>query len=147
MIATSEYSTGRMPLLFSITSVTSAMLSGARFCVPEKMTSCILALRSAEAFCSPKTQRMASTTLLLPHPLGPMTAVIPSPKSNSVLSAKDLKPKIESFRKTIGLSVLFLTFLRLFRCFFDILSPFPAPKTQPKGRINGQCTMYWLGVS
>jgi hypothetical protein len=42
---------------------------------------------------------MASTTLLLPQPFGPTTAVIPVPNCISVLSAKDLKPKMESFRK------------------------------------------------
>jgi hypothetical protein len=61
----------------------------------------MLALRKAEAFCSPKTHRMASMTLLLPQPFGPMTAVTPSPNRNSVLSANDLNPKIESFRRTM----------------------------------------------
>jgi hypothetical protein len=32
-----------------------------------------------------------------------MTAVIPSPKSNSVRSAKDLKPKMESFLRIMAL--------------------------------------------
>src|SRR5712691_9025294 len=45
--------------------------------------------------CSPRTQAIASATLLLPQPFGPTTAVMPSPvKMRSVWSAKDLKPVI-----------------------------------------------------
>src|SRR5438094_603662 len=39
---------------------------------------------------------MASTTLLLPEPLGPTTQVIPGAKSKRVRSAKLLKPKRSS---------------------------------------------------
>src|SRR5580698_6824366 len=42
--------------------------------------------------CSPSTHRMASTTLDLPHPLGPTTAVTPGAKLMLVCSKKDLKP-------------------------------------------------------
>src|SRR5208337_5194994 len=42
--------------------------------------------------CSPNTQRIASTTFDLPHPLGPTTAVIPGAKLTVVGSRKDLKP-------------------------------------------------------
>src|SRR5208337_3643532 len=42
--------------------------------------------------CSPNTQRIASTTFDLPHPLGPTTAVIPGAKLIVVGSRKDLKP-------------------------------------------------------
>ena len=66
--------------------------NGFRFLVPLKITSSILTDRSTEIFCSPKTQRMASTILLFPHPLGPTTAVTPSPKFRSVLLRKDLNP-------------------------------------------------------
>ena len=38
-------------------------------------------------------QRTASTILLLPEPLGPTMAVMPWPKSKTVLSAKLLKPQ------------------------------------------------------
>ena len=44
------------------------------------------------ALCSPKTQRTASEMLLLPLPLGPTIAVMPSEKSKFILSANDLKP-------------------------------------------------------
>src|SRR5262245_42070427 len=43
--------------------------------------------------CSPITQRIASTTLDLPQPFGPTTAVMPSRNSSVVRSTKDLKPK------------------------------------------------------
>src|SRR5262249_3316644 len=42
--------------------------------------------------CSPRIQRMASTTFDLPQPLGPTTAVIPDAKLIVVGSKKDLKP-------------------------------------------------------
>ena len=45
--------------------------------VPEKITSCMEAPRSCFIFCSPKTQRTASATLLFPLPLGPTIPVIP----------------------------------------------------------------------
>ena len=101
VMAISLNSEGRIFLVFSIVNVTSAMLSADRFCEPEKITSCMFALRKADGFCSPNTHRIASITLLLPHPLGPRTAVTPSPNSTSVLSAKDLNPKIESLRNTM----------------------------------------------
>ena len=56
------------------------------------MTSAISPPRRLLALCSPRIQRTASTMLLLPEPLGPTMAVMPSPKSKTVLSAKLLKP-------------------------------------------------------
>src|SRR5260370_14230125 len=51
--------------------------------------------RRCFTLCSPRTQAIASATLLLPQPFGPTTAVMPSPvKMRSVWSAKDLKPVI-----------------------------------------------------
>ena len=46
--------------------------------------------RKSFGLCSPKTQRIASATLLFPHPFGPTIAVIPGLKSTFSLSAKDL---------------------------------------------------------
>src|SRR6185295_12486432 len=46
------------------------------------------------ALCSPSTQVMASTTLLLPHPLGPTIAVTPVSNASSDRSGKLLKPAI-----------------------------------------------------
>src|SRR5881392_1626800 len=56
------------------------------------MTSSILPPRRALAPCSPRTQAMASTTLDLPEPLGPTTAVMPGSSRSVVGDAKDLKP-------------------------------------------------------
>src|SRR5262249_14508126 len=56
------------------------------------MTSAISPPRRLLADCSPSTQRTASTTLDLPLPLGPTTAVTPGGNSKTVLSAKLLKP-------------------------------------------------------
>ncbi len=71
---------------------TEPRLTGRRFTVPWKIASSILAPRMAVGRCSPSTQRMASLMFDLPQPLGPTMAVMPSWKSISVGSAKDLKP-------------------------------------------------------
>src|SRR3954463_878992 len=85
---------------------TSAIPSAGRESVPEKMTSVISPPRSALADCSPSTQMMASSTLDLPHPLGPTTQVTPRWKLRTVLGAKDLKPMISSdWRYMRGCSV------------------------------------------
>src|SRR5687768_17604423 len=103
---TSAYSIGSAPSVLSIVSVTSARPRGGRPGVPAKMTSSILPPRSALAPCSPSTQAMASTTLLLPEPLGPTTQVIPGSKRRVVGDAKDLKPfSVRLLRCTWGLSV------------------------------------------
>src|ERR1700752_3653614 len=73
-------------------STTSARPSAGRPGVPAKMTSSILPPRSAFAPCSPSTQAMASTTLLLTEPFGPTTAVMPGSNFSVVEVAKDLKP-------------------------------------------------------
>src|SRR5437868_5432832 len=73
-------------------TVTSARPSGARDEVPAKMTSSIFPPRSVLAPCSPITHARASTTLDLPEPLGPTTAVMPGSKRRVVGDAKDLKP-------------------------------------------------------
>src|SRR4249919_1011959 len=82
-------------------SDTSARPSGGRPDVPAKMTSSILPPRNDLAPCSPSTQAMASTTLDLPEPLGPTTAVMPGSKRKVVDDAKDLKPlRVRLFRCT-----------------------------------------------
>src|SRR3979411_2424028 len=48
--------------------------------------------RSSRALVSPSAQRMASTRLLLPLPLGPTTAVTPGSRAASVRAAKVLNP-------------------------------------------------------
>src|SRR6516162_4457651 len=76
---------------------TSAIPRGLRPSVPLKITSAISPPRRALADCSPSTQRIASETLDLPHPLGPTIAVAPGWKFSAVLSAKDLKPRTVKF--------------------------------------------------
>src|SRR5215210_4573186 len=99
---------GSSPSELSIVSVTSARPSGARPDVPAKMTSSILPPRSDFAPCSPSTQAIASTTLDLPDPLGPTTAVIPGSNRNVVAEAKDLKPlRVRLFRCTRGSRLCF----------------------------------------
>ena len=73
--------------------VTSAMPMASRPSAPLKITSVIAAPRRLLARWSPNTHLMASTTLDLPQPLGPMMPVKPESNSNSVLSANDLKPR------------------------------------------------------
>src|SRR6478609_636551 len=92
VIDTSEYSIGSALSELSMVTVTSARPSGARDEVPAKMTSSILPPRSDLAPCSPITHASASTTLDLPEPLGPTTAVMPGSKRRVVGAAKDLKP-------------------------------------------------------
>jgi hypothetical protein len=71
---------------------TSAIFSGLRVSVPLKTTSVILEQRNAVGRCSPRTQRIASETLLLPHPFGPTIEIMPGSNWRRVLSAKLLKP-------------------------------------------------------
>ncbi len=92
-IVTSLYSIGRAPSLLSMVSETCARPSGGRPEVPAKITSSILPPRSVLAPCSPMTQASASTTLDLPEPLGPTTAVTPGSNSNVVAEANDLNPR------------------------------------------------------
>src|SRR3984957_21226610 len=56
------------------------------------MRSSALLPRNRVGACSPSTQRIASTTFDLPHPLGPTTAVAPGLKLITVASRNDLKP-------------------------------------------------------
>ena len=79
--------------MLSKINVTDATLRGFLDFEPEKMTSVILSVpRKDLTDCSPSTHLTASTTLLLPEPLGPTIPVIPLSKSISIVSAKDLKP-------------------------------------------------------
>ena len=59
-----------------------------------KIKSSMRSPRMLLALCSPSTQVSASTTLLLPQPLGPTMAVTPCSKVNSERSGKLLKPAI-----------------------------------------------------
>src|SRR6478672_10611315 len=95
-----------MRLGFSKTSVTSAIPAGLRLPEPLKMTSSIASPRRDLADCSPSTHLKPSTTLDLPQPLGPTTPVIGASKTNSVRSAKLLKPCRMSFFNRIAAVLL-----------------------------------------
>ena len=70
---------------------------------PLKTTSVIESLLKFLAELSPKTQRTASITLDLPHPLGPTIHDMLEGKLTEVGSTKDLKPE-----SLIELSLIFL---------------------------------------
>ena len=75
--STNYLDTGSLWSALSRVMATEAKLKAFLFSVPEKITSCMLPPLSCRALCSPKTQRTASATLLLPLPLGPTIPVIP----------------------------------------------------------------------
>src|SRR3954464_10375154 len=84
-------------------SVTPGRPRAARPAVPAKMTSSIFPPRRLLAPCSPSTQAIASTTLDLPEPLRPTTAVMPGSRRSVVGDAKDLKPlSVRLDRCTVG---------------------------------------------
>src|SRR5262245_43598679 len=89
---TSVWSVGSVLSALSKVRSTCTMPACLRVPEPLKMTSIICLPRRLLADCSPSTHLMASTTLDFPQPLGPTMHVTPLPKSNSVLSAKLLKP-------------------------------------------------------
>src|SRR6266850_8399280 len=112
--AISVYSTGNTPRLLNIVSETSAMPSGFRCAEPVKMTSSSVSPRRWRMFCSPRTQRIASTMLVLPLPFGPTTAVMPGPKSTRTRCGKDLKPWMSSRDRNKGLPLRLRVALRAF---------------------------------
>src|SRR5580700_7753891 len=115
VMVTSDRSTGSFPKELSMVSDTSARPSWGRDEVPAKMTSSIFADRNERGPWAPSTQVTASTTLDLPLPLGPTTTVIPGSNSNTVGSAKDLKPfMLSDFRNTAATLVPADTRIRLF---------------------------------
>ncbi len=75
-------------------SRTSAAAVALRASLPLKMTSCIWSPRRLFALCSPRTQTMASATLLFPQPFGPTIAVTPRSNASSERSENDLNPEI-----------------------------------------------------
>src|SRR5262245_45066453 len=129
---TSSASVARARRALSNSMLTSATLTLRRVAEPLKMTSVISPPRRLRADCSPSTQRTASTTLDLPDPLGPMIPVTPSAKSNSVLSANDLKPT--SSRR---LSMLGYSDCLSFRAFRAAPGPLTANPSPPEYRERG----------
>ena len=97
----SDIGTGIRPASLSITSLTSAIPSAGRLGVPAKITSAICPPRSARGPCSPRAQLIASTRFDFPEPLGPTITLTPGMNSRTVLSAKDLNPRIWICRKNM----------------------------------------------
>src|SRR6056297_801659 len=102
VIVNSLYSDLMSPLSFSKVIDARATGAGFRLFVPLKRTSPICSSRSSEDLCSPKTQRIASTTLDFPDPFGPTTPVIRSLKCMTVSRAKLLNPFISRRRSFIA---------------------------------------------
>ena len=69
------------------------MLRAGRDTDPPKITSSISPPRTFLADVSPMAQRIASTRLDLPQPLGPTIPVVPRSITTSVGSTNDLKPE------------------------------------------------------
>ena len=86
------YCPSRVVSLLSNSSSTEALPTGLRALEPLKITSVIESPRSRLAELSPITQRTASMTLDLPHPLGPTTPTRLLGKVMVVGSTKDLNP-------------------------------------------------------
>lgn len=103
VMVTSWYSIPRMGSQSVRVRLTSAIARGRTVSVPLKMTSVMVLLRRDFGDCSPRTQRMASETLLLPQPLGPTMAIMPGSKFRVVRSAKDLKPIISIDLRYMGM--------------------------------------------
>ena len=95
-MVTVENSVGSRFRVFSNVKATSARPAALRFLVPLNKMFSIFSKRKARPFCSPSTQRMASTVLDLPQPLGPTMPVRASLKWMVVLSAKLLNPLISN---------------------------------------------------
>src|SRR5579872_4814543 len=95
-ICTSSASSESTRRALSKLSRASASWAGLRWAEPLKMTSVISFPRRLLGLWSPRIHLIASTTLLLPEPLGPTTQVTPGAKSKRVRSAKLLKPNRSS---------------------------------------------------
>src|SRR5271170_7418996 len=125
VMVTSDRSMGSLPDALSMVRETSARPSWGRDEVPAKMTSSILAERSERGPWAPSTQVTASTTLDLPLPLGPTTTVMPGSNSNTVGSAKDLNPFMESDFRNIGATL---------PAAYPVVGNSPAPPRAPRSR-------------
>src|SRR5688500_18228070 len=90
-------------LVFSKVRLTSARPEAERVLEPLNTRLSRFSERRWLIFCSPITQRMLSTILDLPQPLGPTMPVTLSSKLTMVLSAKLLNPLIsKDFRRIIS---------------------------------------------
>ena len=84
---------GRLRSVLSKIRSTCARLLLRRVLDPLKIMSAIFWPRNEREDCSPSTHLAASTTLLLPQPLGPTIHVTPGPNSKSTRSQKLLNPE------------------------------------------------------
>src|SRR5688572_16000536 len=103
---------------------------------PEKITSSRRRARRVRDCCSPSTQRIDSATLLLPEPLGPITAVTPGANSNSVFVAKLLNPC--NFRRLRYMARRCLPTPLLRRANRGLL----ARDGQPRARLPACCVLF-----
>src|SRR5678815_1562422 len=95
-------SIGSKFLVYKRQRVTSARPLAERVLEPLNTRLSRFSLRRWLIFCSPITQRMLSTILDFPQPLGPTMPVMLSSKFTSVLSAKLLNPLISRlFNRTV----------------------------------------------
>src|SRR5690242_1136780 len=107
-MVTSLNSVGNKFLVFSNVKLTSAKPEALRVLEPLNTRLSRFSLRRWPIFCSPITQRILSTILLLPQPLGPTMPVILSSKFTNVLSAKLLNPLIS---KLFNLTVSYFVYM------------------------------------
>ena len=106
----------------SIVKDTSALPRALLSVVPAKITSSIRCDLTALGACAPNTHATASTTLDLPLPFGPTTAVTPGSRSSVAESAKDLNPfMVRRFKNTYATIVSKQRVLVSFRKNFSFL--------------------------
>ena len=113
MTETSLNSRGSVPHSLSSTSSTSQTPAGGRPSDPAKSTSCPVGARSWTGEETAIAHWSASAMLDLPDPLGPTTTAMPWSKHSSTLPGNDLKPRIRSAFRYIGLAFVELRRLRL----------------------------------
>ena len=143
VIVISGKSKARLLSELSIVSETSALPRALLSVVPAKITSSIRCDLTALGACAPKTHATASTTLDLPLPFGPTTAVTPGSRSSVAESAKDLKPFIvRRFKNTYATIVSKQRLLVSFRKNFSFwLSKFKLEFH--KKMSNGLCVLFF----
>ena len=113
MTETSLNSSGSVPHSLSSTSSTSQTPAGGRPSDPAKSTSWPVGARSWTGEETAIAHWRASAMLDLPEPLGPTTTAMPWSKQSSTLPGNDLKPRIRSAFRYIGLAFVELAGLRL----------------------------------
>src|SRR4029078_5384497 len=97
---------GSVPHSLSRTSSTSHTPAGGRESDPAKSTSWPVGARSCTGDETAIAHWRASAILDLPEPLGPTTTAIPWSNTSSTLPGNDLKPRILSALRYIGLAFL-----------------------------------------